>query len=621
MKNSVFLILLMASFYSFGQTVSVSEDNVLTEIDTYLQLSKEYKNSKIDSSLFFVNKALVLAENSNDINLNAKLRAHKAGILIAMRAYEEAESLLNQNTKATGIDSHILGITYNNMGNLFHYKQDFENAITYYVKASKELTQPENIAVISKVFANIGSIHAGVGNSQKAILYMDKALENIGKDDRLKMQILSNLSGVYYNEKNIDKAIAFSHEAEALAKKYESVSILGLIYSNLCKYYLDKEKYNTAIDYGKKALAIKKNQNQNTNIVSNNLGYAFLQSGNNTEAIYYLNLALPSAKGELRSLVYNNLSQTYQTKGDFKKAYEYLEQNIKVKDSIDIQAQREKVVELTEKYESEKQQQDIKLLNAKNALNQSKLKAQRNLLWALGILVLSGIGLGLLFYRNQKIKLLLNTAKIQSRLLQTQLNPHFLFNALNSMQSFNYTDKKEKLSDYINSFSKLMRSILESSNQDFITVEEDAKALNEYINLQQLSSNDQFTATVSIDETVNRDRLMPPMFTQPFLENAIIHGMKNLINGRIKISYQNNENKLIVAIEDNGKGIAPEALDQSEKLHRSMGMDILKERITNLKQTLGYTCEMQTSSSEEGTRVVLSFPLQHKKIGVSLKHD
>ena len=137
MKKSTFYIILMASLYAFGQTVSVSKDDNLTKIDTYLQLSKDYKNSKIDSSLFFVNKALVLAKNSNDINLNAKLRAHKAGILTAKGEYIEAQNLLNQNIKVTEIDSLVLGMTYNNMGNLFYFKQDFENAITYYVKASE----------------------------------------------------------------------------------------------------------------------------------------------------------------------------------------------------------------------------------------------------------------------------------------------------------------------------------------------------------------------------------------------------------------------------------------------------------------------------------------------------
>ena len=475
------------------------------------------------------------------------------------------------------------------------------------------LEQAENREVLNKVFINIGSINARLGNSEKAILYMNKALKEVD-DDRLKMEILSNLSGVYYDEKNIDKAISLSHEAEELAMKYESVSVLGLVYSNLCWYYLGKEKYNTAIDYGKKALAIKKNQNQNTNIVSNNLGYAFLQSGNNSEAIYYLNLSLPTAKGKLRSLVYNNLSKAYQNKGDFRKAYEYLEQNIKVKDSIDIQAQREKVNELTEKYESEKQKQSISLLRTKDDLNQSKLKEQRNLIWALAIFVLSIFGLGLLIYRNQKIKLLLNTSKIQNRLLQTQLNPHFLFNALNSMQGFNYSDEKKKLSNYINSFSKLMRSILESSDQDFITIEEDANALNEYIQLQLISSNNNFTATVSIGDNLNPETLMPPMFTQPFVENAIIHGMKDVKNGNIDIRYTEKENKLICTIQDNGKGFSVTSADNSGKLHRSMSVAILKDRITNLRKTAAYKCEMQTTSNDIGTTVMLTFPLRQKKI-------
>ena len=621
MKRSAFFILLIGSFYSFGQTVVASEEKALATIETYLQLSKDYKTSKIDSSLFFVNQAFDLAKNVDNTNLYAKLRAHKAGILIAMRDYEEAENLLNQNIKATGINSNILGLTYNNMGVIFHSKQDFENAIKYYVKASKELTQPENLAVLNRVYANIGSIHAGLGNYQKAILYSNKALENVGTDERLKMQILPNLAGVYFNEKNVEKAIELTHEAEALAIKYNSFAFLGLIYSNLCQYYLDKEKYNTAIDYGKKAMSLKKSQNQNTNIVSNNLGYAFLQSGNDTEAIRYFNLSLPGAKGELRSLVYNNLSQAYKNLGDYKKAYEYLKQNGKVKDSIVNRAQREKVSELTEKYESDKQKQSITLLKTKDDLNQSKLKEQRNLIWALAIFVLSGFGLGILIYHNQKIKLLLNTSKIQNRLLQTQLNPHFLFNALNSMQGFNYSDEKKKLSNYINSFSKLMRSILESSDQDFITIKEDANALNEYIQLQLISSNNNFTATVTISDNLNSETLMPPMFTQPFVENAIIHGMKNLKNGSIDIRYTEKENKLIFTVQDNGKGFSNIPSDNSEKLHRSMSVDILKERIINLRKTAAYKCEMQTTSSTKGTTVTLSFPLRQKKLKVSLKNE
>ncbi len=620
MKKCYFIVIIFSSFFVFGQKARVADATTLEDIEKYLRKSKEFKTSQIDSSLFFVNKAITLSQKIKDVNVNAKLRAHKAGILIVTGEYEEAENLLNQNIKLVKIDSQILGMTYNNMGNLFHYKQDFENAVKYYVQASNILTQPENIAVLSKAFANIGSIHARLGNSEKAILYMTKALDNVGQDDRLKMQVLANLSGVYYDEKNVDKAITVSHEAEELAKTYKSVSVLGLIYSNLCRYYLYKEKYNTAIEYGKKALSIKKNQNQNTSIVTNNLGYAFLQNGKNGEAIYYLNLSLPVAKGELRSLVYNNLSQAYQNKGDYKKAYEYLEQNIRVKDSIDIQAQREKVDELTEKYESEKQQQRINLLRTKDDLNQSKLKEQRNLIWALAIFVLSTIGLGIMIYRNQKINLLLNTSKIQNRLLQTQLNPHFLFNALNSMQGFNYSDEKKKLSDYINSFSKLMRSILESSDQDFITIEEDAQALTEYINLQRLNADEQFTASVTITDDLNQHTQIPPMFTQPFVENAIIHGMKNLKNGAIDITYSKKDENLILLIRDNGKGFSTESLENSEKLHRSMSVDILKERITNLRKTLGYKCEIRTNSGDTGTAVTLIFPLRQKKLGVSLKH-
>ncbi len=607
------LLILFSSFFVFGQTVVTSDTAITKDIDSYLKLSKDYQATQIDSSLYFVNRALVLAQNANDINIDAKLRAHKAGILITMRHYEEAENLLNQNINTREINRSIMGMTHNNIGALFYHQQGFENAIKHYLEAANMLDQPENSGILRKVFANIGGIHARLGNSQKAIHYMNKALELVDKDDTLKMQILSNLSGVYFDEKNIDKAISTAHEAQELAQEQEAVPFLGLIYSNLCRFYLKKEKYNTSIDFGTKSLAIKKNLNQNTDIVMNNLGYAFLQSGDNSKALYYLNQVLPHAKGELKSLIYNNLSQAHQNMGNYRKAYGYLEQNIRIKDSINLAAQRANVEELTERYESEKKQQQIDLLNTNNELNQSKLKEQRNLIWAMAIFVLSGIALGLLVYRNQKINLSLNASKIKNKLLQTQLNPHFLFNALNSMQGFNYADEKKKLSDYINSFSKLMRSILESSDQDFITIEEDANAIREYITLQRLSSEGKFSSNIAMEENLDLQTLIPPMFTQPFVENAVLHGMKNLKKGVIDIKYQRKGTGLIFIIKDNGAGFSAKSPNNEEKLHRSMGIDILKERIANLRKTHGYKCEMQTASSDSGTTVTLTFPLLQKK--------
>jgi len=153
----------------------------------------------------------------------------------------------------------------------------------------------------------------------------------------------------------------------------------------------------------------------------------------------------------------------------------------------------------------------------------------------------------------------LKTAQIQHKLLQTQLNPHFLFHALNSIQSFVFQNKKDESAGYLGSFSKLMRSILESSDQDFINVEEDAQALEAYLKLQKLNDINSFEYEIHIaDDIQDSMMIIPPMFTQPYVENAILHGLKGVENGIVKVEYQQVQNDLQISITDNGIGMTKE---------------------------------------------------------------
>lgn len=189
-----------------------------------------------------------------------------------------------------------------------------------------------------------------------------------------------------------------------------------------------------------------------------------------------------------------------------------------------------------------------------------------------------------------------------------------MFHSLNGIQNYIFQNKKEESAHYLHSFSKLMRVILESSDQDFITVEEDSEAIRSYLNLQQLNFNQKFRYEVIIDETIETQyQLIPPMFTQPFVENAILHGLKNMENGHVKIAYTKNNNDLKILISDNGKGIKKQSTNVN-KFYRSMSTEILKQRIDTFKTTKKYSISYTINSSESGTEVVLYFPTRLKNI-------
>ena len=583
------------------------------KIEHLLQLSTLYRGSHIDSSMYFTMQAQNFADDLHNDSINSRLRAHKAAILIIQQQFMDAEKLLLQNVDYTAIDSLTYGETILNLGSISYYKQDLEQAVGHYLEASKIFERYTDTVRLGKVYSNIGGIQAQLKNPEKAIFYLKKALSYSIDNELLRIQVLANLSGAYNENGSTDKAIAAALETEKLAIANNAIVFLGLIYSNLCNIYLENKEYNPSIKYGLEGLKYKRQLHQNTDIVLNNLGYAHLQLGNSDKALYYFKQVPLSANGELRSLLYNNLRKTHENIGNYKEALRYAKDYNALQDSLHSLSQRQNVEELIEKYESEKKQQQIDLLNTKDELNRTQLKEQRNFIWGLAIFSFLVIALGFLLYRNQRTTLSLQKAKIQHRLLQTQLNPHFLFHALSSIQGFIYQNKKEESASYLSSFSKLMRSILNSSDQEFIPVTEDINALTDYLHLQKLHVDTSFEKKIVVDEVIDDDLLIPPMFTQPFVENAILHGIKNVENGVIRVAYKIENDSLLITIQDNGKGFKENPAD-ANTLHRSMSMEILNKRVQNLKQTHKYHCQIAVKSSKEGSKVTLRFPLRYKKL-------
>lgn len=556
---------------------------------------------------------MALAKEIDNDSIDARIRTHRAGILIQLKRFDEAEKLLVHNVESPDIAPSTLGMTYNNLGSVFVGKEAFEQATVNFLKAAKIFEPMNDSTMLSKTFANLGVIHARLKNYKKAIAYLNRGLEFTGNDELLKMQLNLNLAGLYNEEKQVEKAIATALITEKLAKKFKANSVLAILYTNLCNSYLEQGELDTSIAYGLQALQLKQSLSQGNSIVLNNLGYAYLQKGDHAKALHYLKRALPSARGEAKSLIYKNLSKTTQNMGNYREAVRFANLHIELKDSLNLLEQQKNVSELIEKFESEKKQQQLDLLNTKNELSQNQITNQRNFIWGIALLSILIILIGFLWYRNQKTNQSLNAAKIQHRLLQTQLNPHFIFNALNSMQSFGYANNKEQLSDYIDSFGKLMRSILESSDRDFITVAADAQALKEYLYLQKVSMADAFETKVRVEPELDAQQLLPPMFTQPFVENSVVHGLKNKTGGLVEVVYSEVNGQLCVAIKDNGGGVQKNS-SPANKLHRSMGMNIIKDRVANLKKTHDYQCSIEINSNDSGTVVRLTFPIRHKKL-------
>ena len=173
----------------------------------------------------------------------------------------------------------------------------------------------------------------------------------------------------------------------------------------------------------------------------------------------------------------------------------------------------------------------------------------------------------------------------------------------------------EQAAEFLQNFSKLMRQVLESSDMDFITLQEEIHFMKRYLELQHLNHENKFDYTLEVDEDLNpKEFFVPPMLTQPFIENAIIHGALKTEKGLVYIKISKNNEQVIIQIIDNKQTVSSKP-QEHKKLNRSMSTDIVKQRIENLRQThdfqITYTIENPMSDPHKtGTTVTFSIPLR-----------
>ena len=212
--------------------------------------------------------------------------------------------------------------------------------------------------------------------------------------------------------------------------------------------------------------------------------------------------------------------------------------------------------------------------------------------------------------KRRKIKTELEVEKSKHKLLQTQMNPHFIYNALSAIQNYILQNNSMDSVTYISEFSRVMRRVLEGSRYDLISLKDEVELVKGYLILQKLRFDNIFEFEVLMDDSLNPElHQLPPMLSQPFIENAVEHGMRSKSSGegKIIVRYYFENLDIVVSIEDNGVGISTDRIDN--KPHESMATQITKERIENIKKILKLNIEFNIISKNNiGTTVQFRIP-------------
>jgi tetratricopeptide (TPR) repeat protein len=389
--------------------------------------------------------------------------------------------------------------------------------------------------------------------------------------------------------------------------------------------YYNQKKYNSSIEYYNRSLnySIPARIYESSDNAYGNLGTIYRDLNNGEKAILYYGKALEQANlgNDLyaRWWINRDMSEMYLRQGDTANAYKSLVLFKKFNDIFILKNNNQGLSDARIRYEADSHNKEVELLSL-------KLYNQRLIIYgSAGFFVLSITVLILLLSRariNAKRRMSEMNRKIseitQANLRQ-QMNPHFIFNTLNSIQYYMYQHDKLATNNYLTKFSSLMRKVLENSQHTSVPLSDELDALNLYLELEMVRFKDKFEYEINVDEEI--DTLLykvPTMLIQPYVENSICHGlMPGETKGFIRIDLKLENECILCTIEDNGIGreAAQARKIKSDDNHNSLGTQIVSSRLDLVNALYGtslktvYTDLKDENGEPSGTRVEIQIPI------------
>lgn len=583
-----------SSLYFYELAIKKCDKDEEVKAGIYSNIGNVYEDlSNYNKALFNYRSALTIFQGLNDkIGISSSL--NQIGNVYyrwsdfdeALKYYEEGLQIRNEIDDKNGVPSSL-----NNIGNIYYSWKKYDKALEYYLQAyelKKNLPEPSEL---TNYIINIGSAYLSLKDYTNASLYYENALK-IAKDQNnrhLTVSCMINIGVLYFEQNQLEKALGYYNEAYLLLEEFGSKLELASVLRNLGEVNIALKNYETAKKYLQESLEIAKEENINSLIAE----------------IYFF------------------ISEIEKENKNFKDALYFYTKSAELNDSIFNEESSRKLNELQSKYENEKNENEIKQKNLELAQKQEQMEKQR--LWFLFIAI-SFLLVALLIYFSIKNKTNKKRTELEKKLnqqmqkaLSAQMNPHFISNALNSIQRYFLNNEIELANEYLADFGSLIRIILENSRKLKITLAEEIKSNELYMSLEALRLENKFTFQFFINENIDcNSTFLPSLIIQPYIENAIWHGIAPLDGkGEINLCFKKQDSYLVCTIEDNGIGFkkSQEIKKQYSRKHKSLGMSINKERLDllNLSEKTNFSLVVtdlaDIDSKLHGTKVELKIPI------------
>lgn len=586
--------------------------------------------NEFDGCIRYAEEAIEIAKRSEMPWDVAYFQSMLGGVQVKIgRFYDALENYRDAVEYATKDNELIKYRTafLTNIGGIYHYLGDDLIALdyflqSYYLKLENNLT--DNLA---PSLINIASVYSKLNKFDEALEFHGKAYDLACEagDHYYRMKALTGLGFDYFLMQKYDSAVVFYSSALTLSDSANDNTAKANILAKLGETYNKTGDRIKAKKMAEEALKLSRDIRYLYGISS----FArTLGDINLTEKDYNIALGLLKESIEVSAEIgasdnlkdaYLSVSTLYREINKPDLALDYYKKYSEIRDSLLRHEEADKYTVVQIKYEMEKKGREVENLTHENEIKELRLARSGYVIAGITVFSAMVIFLLVLFFRQKRIQNQQKNIILEQRLLRSQMNPHFIFNTLTAIQKYIFDKSALLASDYLGKFTRLMRFILNSSSIEHIPVEDETDFIENYLQLQKLRFDNRFDYKISIDPDIEPETMMvPPMLLQPFVENAIEHGINSLEKGGlITVSMTLKEDHIIATVEDNGIGRERAGVlkEQKKPGHKSMAMDITRERLKHLNKKPGRNIHFEVTDlfddkgNPAGTRVTVNIPI------------
>ncbi|WP_250435141.1 histidine kinase [Hanstruepera flava] len=610
--------------YRYSNRAKVNDEPDIA-FNSLIDSALVYKKTDLEKSIQFVTDALAESRSGKE---NAEVYETLGDIYLHWNQYDIA--VTNYRISLQSVNSNDVQLK---LGHAYALNKNYQESISVYKNIPKD-----GLSNWQKVV-----LHEGLGDTNYSIKEFDKALDNykkgldIATEHLIKPKVTdlnSKIAQTYDAQGEQDAAEGFYESSLNLASQENEKRALEEKVK-VADFKNKKSDFTDEIELRKEAIKDIKDieldsvigiesaltvQKQNYKI-----GNAYYLKKDYDNAITYLEKSIEEANTKNDLVVEKDakrkLSEVYSSAGDYNKALETYKEYTELVEALYVKKEQEIVRAAKLSRDISNQQNRITSLETDRQLSQSKyqLTTERNKRQQLVIYSLIG-GLILLLvtayfmYKYIKQQRLANNL-LALKSLRSQMNPHFIFNALNSVNSFIASSDERTANKYLSDFSFLMRAVLENSEEDFIPLEKELELLQLYTKLEHFRFQDKFDYHITVNEDVNVSAYqIPPMLLQPYIENAVWHGLRyKTEKGKLEITVaKKSASEITITIIDDGIGRARSKASKTDnqKKHNSKGMSNIKKRVSILnnmhKDKVDVFIEDYQTEGDTGTQVVVT---------------